>query len=141
MEPRGGGEGVGVLPPPFKWFVTAYIWRGKKSLVGNTHPKNQITTKNTQAKLSYCREPLFLPTHFAVGPFSINKFATISLFFFLLHLKPRLQVLGLCQCLSGGKWAWGSPKEDGEGGDTTDLHVVEPGWMVVTRTDISGAPF
>lgn len=43
--------------------------------------------------------------------------------------------------MSGGKWARGSPKEDGEGGNTTDLHVVEPGWMVVTRTDISWAPF
>lgn len=35
----------------------------------------------------------------------------------------------------------GQTREDGERGDTTDLHVVESGWMVVTRIDISWATF
>lgn len=35
----------------------------------------------------------------------------------------------------------GQPQEDGEGGNTTGWHVVEPAWMVVTRTDISWATF
>lgn len=107
--------------------------------MGDTCPKKQITPKTLRQNSHIVEESLFLPTHFAALPFSINKVATIS--HFLRHLKPRIQVLGLCQCLSGVKWAWGSPKEDGEGGNTTDLHVVEPGWMVVTRTDISWAPF
>lgn len=66
-------------PTPFKWFVTVCVSRGK-SLVGDTCPKNQTTPKTLGLNAHIVGEPLFLPTHFAVLPFSINKFATVSHF-------------------------------------------------------------
>lgn len=39
MGRRGGGEGVGVLPPPFKWFVTVYM-EGEE-VIGGGHTSKE----------------------------------------------------------------------------------------------------